>query len=120
MYCHERPRVFQSIDAPDKQHRVLCRACFAHLFVPERSLRHTWRISPPRLAEARRRFAVCNFVSGAYRGDGGAAQRFHAAVSKQQLAAALGARSWDDFLRQNHRHASRPRPGRRYEWGQGD
>jgi len=124
MYCHQRPRVFESIDASDKQHRVLCRTCFAHLFVQERSLLHTWRISRYRLFEARRRFAVCNFVSGGDSCDSGFMQRFHAVVLKQQLAAALGARSWEDFLRQNYKHplphARVRRVGpQRYQWAPG-
>jgi len=124
MYCHQRPRVFESIDAPDKQHRVLCRTCFAHLFVQERSLLHTWRISRSRLFEARRRFVVCNFVSGGDSADRGFMQRFHSVVLKQQLAAALGARNWEDFLRQNYKY---PLPyarvqlhgPQRYRWAPG-
>jgi hypothetical protein len=127
MNCHQRPRVFESIDAPDKRYRVLCRTCFAHLFVQERSLRHTWRVSQHRLFEARRRFTVCNFVSGGERGERGelgAVQRFHAVVLKPQLAAALGARSWGDFLRQNYKYplpysrVLRAGP-QRYEWAPG-
>lgn len=124
MYCHQRPRVLESIDAPDKQHRVLCRTCFAHLFVQERSLLHTWRISRSRLFEARRRFVVCNFISGGDSPDSNFMQRFHSVVLKQQLAAALGARNWEDFLRQNYKY---PLPyarvqlhgPQRYQWAPG-
>jgi len=124
MYCHQRPRVLESIDAPDKQHRVLCRTCFAHLFVQERSLLHTWRISRSRLFEARRRFVVCNFVSGGDSPDSNFMQRFHSVVLKQQLAEALGARNWEDFLRQNYKY---PLPyarvqlhgPQRYQWAPG-
>jgi hypothetical protein len=124
MYCHQRPRVFESIDAIDKQHRVLCRTCFMHLFVQEHSLRNTWRISKHRLFEARRRFTVCNFVSGGENCNDGYMQRFHAVVLKQQLAAALGTRSWEDFLRQNYKHplphvrVRRVGP-QRYTWASG-
>jgi len=121
MHCHQRPRVFESIDATCKHHRVLCRTCFMHLFVSEHSLRRTWRVSKDRLFEARQRFAVVHFVCVRVFGS---TQRFHAVVLKLQLATALGARSWDDFLRENYIHPL-PRSrtqhagALRYKWAEG-
>ncbi|NBX18078.1 MAG: hypothetical protein EBR09_12000 [Proteobacteria bacterium] len=100
MHCHQRPRMFNSIDAPSKDYRVLCRTCFAHLFVPEYSLQNTWRISKARLFEARKNFVVYNFVSG---GEDNT-QRFHSVVLKLELAQALGAPNWDEFIRRNYKH----------------
>lgn len=100
MNCHQRPRMFEGIHAPANNYRVLCRICFAHLFVPEYSLQNTWRISKKRLFDAREGFMVYTFVSG---GENRGTQRFHPVVLKLELARALGARDWDDFLRRNYK-----------------
>jgi len=52
MNCRQRPRVFESIGVSDKQHRVLCRRCFAQLFVKVDTLHATWKVCRDRIFRA--------------------------------------------------------------------
>lgn len=97
MNCNQRPRVFQSMDVADKQLRVLCSTCFSQLFVKVCSLHATWKISKARMHRARHLYSVHNFVSGEHD-----FLKFHAVVSKEQMARALGFESWAGFLSRNH------------------
>lgn len=116
MHCNQRPRAFQSMDVADKRLRVLCRVCFSQLFVSVCSLHATWKISRRRMARAQHLYAVCHFASGEL-----PFLKFHAVVSKEQMARALGFASWRHFLSGNH---ATPLPfnrvqkfgARRYNW----
>jgi hypothetical protein len=97
MNCRQRPRAFESISVSDKQHRVLCRICFTQLYVKVVSLHATWKVCKDRIFKAKHLYQAHSFISGSRWNP-----KFDEVVLKEQIACALGFRSWDRFLKKNY------------------
>lgn len=115
MNCQQRRRAFHSLDVAEKQHRVLCGACFSFLYTDVCKLHGTWKIARQRLAEVRGLHDVHTFMP-AYK-----SMDFHkprTVVLKEQMARALGFDSWAAFICNNHKAPVKYARGRaRYCWG---
>ena len=98
MNCRQRQRAVHSIDVAEKQHRVLCSTCFRHLYTEMHKLHATWKISKHRLSRVRHLHDVCNFVHA-----GAQLREARTVVLKEQMARALGFKSWSEFISNNYK-----------------
>ena len=100
MNCRQRQRAVRSIDVAEKQHRVLCSTCFRHLYTEMHKLHATWKISKHRLSRVRHLHDVCNFMSVHA---GAQLREARTMVLKEQMARALGFKSWSEFISNNYK-----------------
>ena len=117
MNCHQRERVVRSTDVAEKQHRVLCRTCFSHLYTDVRKLYTVWRISSSRLSRIHHLMAVSNFVPVDASDRAGATNtrmKTHSVVLKEQMAHILGFLSWTELISNNYKTSTRKRGSDRY------
>jgi len=103
MNCRQRQRAVRSIDVAEKQHRVLCSTCFRHLYTEMHKLHATWKISKHRLSRVRHLHRVCNFMPVHVNSASSGLRGARTVVLKEQMARALGFKSWSEFISNNYK-----------------
>lgn len=123
MYCYQRKRMLESLDATSPEHAVLCAVCWQDLFVPVANLKSRYKAHL--LPDFDARLQACDIVHYTasrykYRISMVTLARKHTpCVLKSELAAAFDSPSWEHFLAANRSAARGTKPHMRFKYTTG-
>jgi hypothetical protein len=104
MNCFQREPKWQSVDAENARHRVLCATCFDMLFVTESTLAKKWMIRGNiSKLDVKRAHFIFHQTQARHSLSANVPLR---CVVKQKLSEALGHENWDALVSNNHIHYS--------------